>query len=181
MNLFDWDGLVMCVHFQDQLLQVQEGLLVSSSLSDLNNTLPVVLGLNSLTLIADLVHDLKLDHACLLQNSTAHVLLARDLDLDTLRVRLGPDEARIDQVQLVHALDALETQGEELTRLECCLHPCGRRLEVAFALAAELKQALLGQLFGDVDLGLNALHACVQRVLVDQHTALTAQTKIIRE
>ncbi len=161
MGLLDRHGLVVRVHLQNQLLQVEEGFFVSGTLSHLHHTLPEVLGLHALTLLTDLIDYLELDNAGLLQNGAAHVLLTRELDLDALGMRLCPDEAGVNQAHLVHALDALQAQGEELTRLERRLDPCGRRLQVALALAAELQQALLGQLVGDVDLGLDALHAGV--------------------
>ena len=92
-------------------------------------------------------------------------------------MRLGPDEAGVDQVQLGETLDTLETYGQELTRLERGRDPRCRRLQVALALAAKLQQTLLGQLVRDVHFGLNALQARIQRILIDEHSALAAQTK----
>ena len=42
MCLFDGDGLLVSVELQDELFQVEEGLLVLGPLSHLHHTLPVV-------------------------------------------------------------------------------------------------------------------------------------------
>ncbi len=113
----------MCVQFQYELLKIEEGLLVSGALSDLHNTFPVVLGFNPLTVIAYLVHDLKLDNGGLLKKSTADVLLHGYFDFESLGMRLGPHKSGINEMKLVEAFDTLQTQTEQLAGLECCLDP----------------------------------------------------------
>jgi hypothetical protein len=176
MGLFDRHSLLVRVKLENQLFQIQEGLLVSGALSYLHHTLPVVLGLDSLTLVTDLIDHLELDNARLLQNCAAQVFLARELDLDALGMRLGPYETGVHETQLVEALDTLEAEREQLSRLQACLDPGSGRLQVAFTLATELEQTLLGKLVRDVGFRLDTLHASVKRVLIDEHTALAAQT-----
>ena len=113
----------MRVQFQYELLEVEEGLLVGGALPDLHNTFPVVLGFDPLTVIAYLVDDLELDDGGLLEKGTAHVLLHGNFDLESLGMRLGPHEAGVHQMQLVEALDTLQTQTEQLAGLECRLDP----------------------------------------------------------
>lgn len=160
-GLFDRDRLLMGIELQDQLLNVVERFLVLSSLSDLNNALPIVLGFHALTFLANLIDHAELDHGRLLKQSAVDVLLDSELDFDALGVRLGPDEASVDEMHLVEAFDSLQANGQELTRLESSGDPRGRWLQVAFALVAKLQETLLGQVLGDVDLGLNALNTSV--------------------
>lgn len=98
MRLFNGNGLMMSVHFKNELFQVEERLLVLGSLSHLNHTLPVVFSFDALTLLTYLIDDLKFDDSGLLQQRAAHVFLNRHFDFDSFRMRLGPHEAGIDQV-----------------------------------------------------------------------------------
>lgn len=86
------------------------------------------------------------------------------LDLDTSAVGLGPNEAGIDQTHFAEALELLETERQELARLERGGHPDTRRLQVALAVAAKVDGRLLRDALCNVDLIPNAVHAQVGRV-----------------
>lgn len=62
-----------------------------------------------------------------------YLLLNGELDLDAARVRLRPHKARVHQLHLVEALEALDTEGQKLTGLEVGLHPRVGRIEVSGA------------------------------------------------
>lgn len=116
MSLLDGDGFLVRIELQNELLQIEEGLLMLGSLPHLNDTLPVILGLDALTALTDLIDDLELNNTGLMESSAAtHLLLHGELHLDALRVRLGPDESGVDKLHLVEALDSLEADAEQFT------------------------------------------------------------------
>lgn len=80
-----------------------------------------------------------------------HLLLDRELDAETLAMRLGPDEAGVDEADLCEALELAQADGEELARLELGAGPGGRGRQPALAAAAERDGRLLGNAVGDVD------------------------------
>lgn len=66
-------------------------------------------------------------------------------------MRLGPDEAGVDEADLCEALELAQADGEELARLELGAGPGGRGRQPALAAAAERDGRLLGNAVGDVD------------------------------
>lgn len=96
MDLFNTHSLAMGTEFQDQLLQIKEGFLVSGPLTHLDITLPIVLCLNTLTIITDLIDDLEFNDTSLLEDGTADIFLDSQFDFETLGMWFGPDEASID-------------------------------------------------------------------------------------
>ncbi len=94
----------------------------------------------------------ELDLKDLLQDRRReHLLLHRQLDSKTLAVRLGPDETSVDEPHLVETFELLETDGEELSRLETRGNPRVGWIQVALAVSAEVDRRLLGDRLGDVD------------------------------
>ena len=55
--------------------------------------------------------------------STTHLLLNGKLDLQSLGMRLRPDESSINKAHFVEALQLLETNREELPRFRFCNLP----------------------------------------------------------
>ncbi len=68
-------------------------------------------------------------------------LLHGEFDFNATRVRLGPHEIRIHQLDLVNALDLFQTQRQQLPRLELALHP--RRAQILAAPAAPKQSDLV--------------------------------------
>lgn len=113
--LLDVQSVLMSIVLQDDLFQIEESSLVVNSLSGLNYGLPCVLGILSLTSLALLGGDNVLDLERLLQDGrgkhlsdpsegrgrAAYLFLDGELDFDTPRVGLGPDEAGIDEPDFV--------------------------------------------------------------------------------
>ena len=131
---------------QDGLLQEEESALVAHVLPDLRAGDPARGVGGSPRAVDALVRlDGEVDDARLLQGRPPeHLGLHRELDLDPPRVRLGPDEARVDEAHaavaaarrrrpLANALDAAEAEREELLRLGVGSGPVLRGLEVALA------------------------------------------------
>lgn len=103
--------------FQDQLLQEMECSLVKNFLPDLNAGSPVVGGETLLTVGTLLkCHDIYNLEALLQQHALLNGILDRQLDLDSSRVRLSPDEARIDDSHFVQASQLLEAESQKLAR-----------------------------------------------------------------
>jgi len=85
------------------------------------------------------------------KRNATHLLLDRELDPQTLGVRLSPNKARVDEADLCEALELAQADGEELARLELGAGPGGRGRQPALASAAERDGGLLGDAVGDVD------------------------------
>lgn len=89
--------ILMGTGFQNQLLQVQERPLVWDLLPNLNRSSPGVVCITLLAVITLLRRNHIFHLECLLNDSALEgLLLDRDLHLDTARVGLRPNEARID-------------------------------------------------------------------------------------
>jgi hypothetical protein len=81
---------------QDQLFEVQESALVVDLLTDLDNRVPGVLGLDFAAIWTLLASNDNLKNVGLLEDGRGkHFFLHRQLDLDALAVGLCPQEARI--------------------------------------------------------------------------------------
>jgi len=175
-SLLHGAGVLVGLVLQDDLLEVEEGLLVVHLLPDLDHGLPRVLGLHAAAVVTHLVcHDV-LHHKGLLEDGGGkHLLLNRQLDLDPLGVGLGPDEAGINQPDLGKALEPLEAEGEQLLGLEGAHHPLGRGLHVPLTELAPVNGGLLRDSLSDIHLILDAVHAHVGRVGRDRHTTVAAQ------
>lgn len=150
---------------QDGLLKEEERALVAHVLPDLRAGDPrgrVRGGSGAVDALVRL-HG-EIDDASLLQSGPPQDLgLHSQLHFYAPRVRLRPDEARVDQPNgavaaagrrrpLADALDAAEAEGEELLRLGRGAGPVLRRLEVALAGRApedrELKCLMVDAVFG---------------------------------
>lgn len=116
--LLDGDGVQVCVVAQNQLLQIQEGLLVGHLLSDLHTSSPGV-GSEGFGTVGTLCGDHNvLDLEALLDDGLAHSLaLDGDLDSDTSGVGLGPDEGGVHKTHLGQTLESLETKSQQLSGL----------------------------------------------------------------
>ena len=89
------------VVLQDQLLQPQERPLVRDLLPNLHTCLPGVLRRQSGTSrTLSSVHDERKLKRLLQDRVRQDLLLDRDLELDTPRVRLSPDEGSVNQADL---------------------------------------------------------------------------------
>ena len=175
VHLLDAQTLLGRVVLDDQLLEEQERALVVDSLSKLHLRDPQVRRVGLLAVVALEVHDHELDDEALLEErAVEHLLLDGQLDLDALGVGLGPDEARVDQLHSLEAVDVLEADGEELSRLECRVRP--GRAQVTIALSAVVHLQRLRDALSDVDLRLEAVDASVGLVRHHQHTADAAST-----
>lgn len=130
-HLLDADGVGVGAVLEDELLEVQEGALVVHLLARLHDGLPRVIGeAGRAGRALHHLHD-ELDDEHLLEDGRREdLLLHGDLDLKPSRVGLGPHEAGVDELDLVHALDALQAEGEELARLQLAVHPRVRRHQV---------------------------------------------------
>jgi hypothetical protein len=202
-HLLDADGVGVRVVLEDELLEVEEGALVIDLLARLHDGLPRVIGeAGRASRALHHLHD-ELDDEHLLEDGRREdLLLHGDLHLEPSRVSLGPHEAGVDQLDLVHALDALQTERQQLARLELAVHPRVRRHQVpAHATPRETPRArnidthrerergklpatvlalvnndALGDALGDVDLPSDAGHAHVRRIGLDVDTANAAKT-----
>jgi septation ring formation regulator EzrA len=109
------------------------------------------------------------------QDATETHLLNCELDLESIRVRLSPYPTRIDQTHFVQAPNSLQTQAQQLLRLQRCCHPVVGRVEEAAARPAPRHHAVLRNVLRDVDEERNARRAKVLGVPYDWHAALAAQ------
>lgn len=86
-----------------------------NALSHLHLSHPQMGCVSLLAVVALLVGDNEFNDEALLEESTIEdFLLHCELDLDTAGVRLGPDEAGVDQLDALETLHQLEADGEEL-------------------------------------------------------------------
>lgn len=107
-------------------------------LAHLYLTLPKMRRVRALAFFTLLILNYEFDHECLLEQSAIHdFFLHCDLDLESSRVGLGPDEAGVNHLNALQSLDMLEAQREQLGRLELARHPW--RLSVSVALAAVMQ------------------------------------------
>ena len=108
----DVHGVRVRLVLDDQLLQIEQRLLVLCLLSHLHHCSPVVVRLLSMTGLAEqILHYVLADEHLLQNGAVEHLLLDGQLDLQSLRVRLGVQEHRVDQVHLVHVLQLLYAEG----------------------------------------------------------------------
>lgn len=74
----------------------------------------------------------------------------RQLDLDSPRVRLSPDEARIDDSHFVQASELFEAESQKLARFGHGDDPTGRWQHPSLAVSALLDGSLSLNSIGDV-------------------------------
>ena len=167
----------------DELFEPEERSFVFDSLSDLYLRDPGVRSEALLAVFALHVGDDELDLERLLEQcAVEHLLLHSELDLDAFGVRLGPDEAGVDQLDSLESLDLLETEREQFGRLELRVRP-GRAL-IPVAVPAVLERERLRQPLRDVDARLQTVDArvrLVRRHLHSAHTTTTTANYHIRE
>jgi hypothetical protein len=117
VNFLDVDCVTVSTVLENKLLEVEESTLVGDLLADLDDGAPCVVCETLLTIGALLVGLDELDFESLLQNGALKsFLLDGDLQLDTARVRLGPDEGGVDNADFVQTTQLAKTEGEEFTR-----------------------------------------------------------------
>ena len=145
-HLDDVDRVDVRAVLEDQLLEHQEGALVRDLLPHLRDGRPRVLRLAPLAAAALLVADDVLDDERLLHHGARHdLLLDAHLDLDPPAVRLGPDEARVDEPHVPKPARLLEQQRHQLGRLGLD----GGKAAVATLKAAAPSARVLLHLLGD--------------------------------
>ena len=117
VNFLDVDCITVGTVLEDKLLEVEESTLVGDLLANLDDGAPCVVRETLLTIGALLVGLDELDFEGLLQNGALEgFLLDGDLQLDTTRVRFGPDEGGVDNADFVQTTQFAKTEGEEFTR-----------------------------------------------------------------
>ena len=194
MMRLDTNTVFSGVVFDQQLLQEEQSLPLFSFLPHLDQTVPVVLGLSSVTVRTHLVGHSVLHHEGLLEDGPAHHLgLHLQLHLQPLAVGLRPQEVGVDQLDFAETLQLLETEGHQLPALQSCLDPLLWRLEISLTEPAELNghlQAgtelvvrrelytvsyLLWDSLSDVNLSPETSHTEVGRVWLYRSPALTTE------
>jgi hypothetical protein len=159
------DDLLVGVVLEDELLEVQEGTLMSNLLTDLSHSIPSIFGFNLATIRALLSSNDNFKDVRLLEDGGCKDLtLHSQSDLDTLTMGLGPQEGCIDETNLVEALDTLQTQRHQLLGFEGARKPLGWRLLVPFTATAKVDDDLFAALLGNVHTGANTVEAHVGRV-----------------
>ena len=173
---FDRDGIFVHFVLEDELFEEEKGTLVLSSLTNLNDGVPLRLAGGDLGAeLALLPGNNKLNLIRLLDDSVLEeLLLEGELELEALGVGFGPQELSVGQVELSETLDLFEADGHELAGLEGGTGPELGRLEVAIAFGAVDKDVFFDQVSGDVDVGLDAADTHVGWVFRDDQTANTA-------
>ena len=117
-------------------------------------------GVSHLAIIALLVLDNELNLESLLQHRVAmDFLLYRQLDLQSPRMRLCPDERGVKQFHKFEAFHIAEAQREELCTFKLSGDPW--RAQVPVALSAVLQDVAPRDAFCDIDLTFEAVYACV--------------------
>ena len=160
LGLLDVEGIPMGAVLHDQLLEEQKGSLVEDLLADLDGGSPDVGRVRLGALGALLVgHDVDHLEALLEEHAILDGVLDGELDLDTARVWLCPDEARVDDADLVQAAQLLEAQGQQLAGLGGGHDPAGGGHEPSVAVSAEVEGGLALDALGNVDGELDAVVA----------------------
>ncbi|TYZ67814.1 hypothetical protein PybrP1_005624 [[Pythium] brassicae (nom. inval.)] len=187
----DPDRVLVRLVLENDLLEAQERALVLRLLADLHERPPRVVPVLLHAVRALHAPDHKRHDARVLDDRVVeHLALQRELHLDALRVRLGPDEARVHELRLAQAVHALEAERHELRRLPVAREPRARRAARELALAARLEAqaaAALRQLglerdaLGHVRRARHARLAHVDGVRLDLHAAHAAGAKEGRE
>lgn len=95
-------------------------------------------------------------------------------------MRLCPDEARVNELDLLQPLELLQANGQQLTGLEGTLDPLAGRLQVALAIATKLECGLLRDVLRDVDVCPEAAHAHVCWIGFDGDSAFAAEAEMDR-
>jgi len=103
---------------EQQLLQEEEGPLVGHPLSNLDHGFPRTLSVRRLAVLALLVSNRESHHYRLLQYRVVHhLLLHRQLYLQTQAVRLSPNPNRINQFHFVQSTYFSQASRHQLLRL----------------------------------------------------------------
>jgi hypothetical protein len=170
------------VVLENELLEEEKRSLVQDLLPDLHARSPNV-GRKRLGALGAL---LGVDHVCdfeaLLDKDLGDVrdrILDGELDLDTARVRLGPDEGGVDKADLSEAPQLLEAQSQELARFGGGDDPRRGRQEPSVAVAAEVDDGLALDVAGEVDGELDAVVAEGAGLSVGRGTAVAAENSSI--
>mmetsp|Transcript_13990 Transcript_13990/g.17713 ORF Transcript_13990/g.17713 Transcript_13990/m.17713 type:complete len:292 (-) Transcript_13990:31-906(-) len=176
VHLLDADGLLVSSMAQNQLLQKHERPLVGHALSHLDLSLPSMRRVGLLTVITLQVLNDELNLEGLLEERVClHLFLHSQFDFNTTRVRLCPDEGRVEQFDSFETLDVLEAKSEKLGALELSKRP--RRSLIAITIAAMVQHELLRDAFGDIDLTFEAVNASVCSVRLSHDATDAAADK----
>jgi hypothetical protein len=158
--LLDADALGLGVVFHNQLLQIQKGTLVFNLLTDLDLSSPVMWRVSFFAIIALIIIDDIFYHDCLLNGcSGIDFFLHRDPHLESLRVRLGPNEGSIHQLDPLESFDLLQAKREEFWRFKFKMHPWRSQIPVALSAMREINGP--GNSLSDIDFGLETVYASV--------------------
>mmetsp|Transcript_1013 Transcript_1013/g.2515 ORF Transcript_1013/g.2515 Transcript_1013/m.2515 type:complete len:539 (+) Transcript_1013:278-1894(+) len=176
VDVLDLEALFVRAVPDNELLEVEEGTLVRHMLPDLNAGRPRVgVGVGAVAVQAhERLHDVLHLERLLQDGAVQDLLLHRQLGLQPSRVRLRPDERRVNELDLLQPLGALYAKGEQLLGLQVRAHPVLGRLQVAVALLAPQHADLLLDALRDVHLGLDAVDAHVGGVGLRLHAAQAA-------
>ena len=156
VNFLDVDCVAMGTVLEDKLLEVEESTLVSDLLANLDDGAPCVVCKTLLTIGALLVGLDEFDFESLLQNGALEsFLLDGDLQLDTARVRFGPDEGGVDDADFVQTTQFAKTEGQEFTRFGLSDEPLVGRRQPTIAISALVEGSFslnaLGYVNGELD------------------------------
>jgi len=152
VNFLDVDCIAVSAVLEDKLLEVEESTLVGDLLADLDDGAPCVVCETLLTIGALLVGLNELDFEGLLEDgSLESFLLDGDLQLDTTRVRFGPDEGGVDNADFVQTAQLAQTEGKKLTRFRLGNEPLVGRRQPTVAISALVEGSFSLDALRDVD------------------------------
>ena len=115
--------------------------------------------------------------ALLEEHAILDVILDGQLDLDSARVRLGPDEAGVDDADFVETPQLFEAEGEQFAGFGGGHDPAGGGHEPSVAVSAEVEGRFALDASGDVDSEFHAVIAESARGLgsIDGSAAVATQ------
>jgi len=180
VHLLDIDGVLVRAVLQNRLLEVQKGPLVGHLLPHLHTGTPGVVGI-ALGAVGALLVVLCVFHleALLHDGALANLGLHRDLYFYPSRMGFGPDEAGVDDAELVQAAQFLEAEGKQFARFGVRHHPRCRWAQPSVAVAAHVEDRFALDAARGVRLELYAVVAESARGLcaIDGSAAVRAENR----
>ena len=160
VDFLDVDCVLVGAMLQNQLFQVQERPLMRHLLSDLYRRSPCVVGvaLGAVWTLVVVLCELDLE-ALLHDGAFVDLRLHRDLDLYPPAVRLGPDEAGVDDSQLVESAQFSQAESEQFARFGVGDDPGRGRGEPSVTVAAHEQNGFARDAAGNVRLQFYAVVA----------------------
>lgn len=139
VNFLDVDGVLVGSMLENRLLEEQESTLVGHLLADLDASSPCVVGITLCAIGALVVVLGVFDFEALLHDGAITDLrLHRDLNPDTSRMRLCPDEVGVDDAQFVQAAQFLQAERQKLSGFGLGDDPGVGRAEPSIAVSAHV-------------------------------------------